>query len=373
LREENETFDQIEKYLQGTLSKEEHAMVEDRINMDSSFAEEVKLSSQVNNVVMGAAMDKLRERMTKDIADFDLHKNNKYKWWTGSSIVLLALISSLYVYVKKEDASAIIPGKDPKQGSIVSSNTANELKKNETIVSSKLKTENNLPVEKNQQEEKQESTVSPIENPPLQTDKDTEEHTIQEDKQVNNLKNEPPQKADPTVKTNTEKCHLSFKPVVHPTCRGEATGSIEIDPESIEGGKAPYIFVMDHTGIESGSGYFRALAEGIHLITVKDKSGCTASQEVNLPERNCQTKKSFAINPDLGETFKVPYHEGESGKFTILNKGGIVIFRGNFGSSELNEWNGTDSNGATAAIGIYVCLIEYTNGKSENIQITVIR
>jgi hypothetical protein len=69
----------------------------------------------------------------------------------------------------------------------------------------------------------------------------------------------------------------------------------------------------------------------------------------------------------------VPYSEGESGKFTILNKAGIVIFKGTFGNGELSEWNGTDMNGITVNAGLYVCLLEYPASKTENLQITIIR
>jgi hypothetical protein len=377
LREERETFDLIERYLQGNLNGEELAQVENRIKHDPSFAGEVQISAQVNSVVVGAAMDQLREKMTNDISTLD--KKNKFKWWTGSFVVFLALTSSVYLYLKKDQPSERILRPESGKSSVISSGAISNDEKQKDILrpSGEIK-KNNNGAKVEQPEEKKESILNTNENslaiPERDIEKDIKNHDPVEQSNVSNRNIEDKKHSNENNMTpGQEKCKLSFRPVVHATCRGEATGSIEIDPESIEGGKAPYTFMIDHTGIESGSGYFRSLAEGPHFIIVKDKLGCSASQDVNIPDKHCQVKKSFAINPDNGEIWKVPYAEGESGKFTIINKAGIVIFKGTFGNGELSEWNGTDMNGITVNAGLYVCLLEYPASKTENLQITIIR
>jgi hypothetical protein len=366
LREQRETFDLIERYLQGSLDQEEHARVEDRIKRDPAFAEEVELSAQVNSVVLGAAMDSLRERMTNDIASLD--SKNKFKWGTAGMVVVLGIVSSAYLYVRDDQTET------------------NNLKTNSQISSSVDNTgKSNHEIKRNSSAEPE--TIKPDSRMRAEAWKDTnlrvseflkqdpEEVLKEEEQKVKSTVKEPGHEHQINVieKPKADKFKISFNPMVFPSCKGEATGRIEIGKEAIEGGTFPYVFTIDHLGIENSNGLFSGLKEGKHVISIQDKSGCSATQEVNLPGKPCILHKSFSINPDNGEIWKVPVSEGESGKFTIINKGGLVIFKGNFGNGELNEWNGSDLNGTTVNSGLYVCLLEYSSGEKETVQITIIR
>jgi hypothetical protein len=359
LREQRETFDLIERYLQGGLSEEERALVDDRIMNDPSFAAEVHLSEQVNHVVAGAMQDMLREKMTNDLAQLD--RGNKTKWWTGGAIALLIVSGAAYMNLKDDNTSE----------------TAN-LKNNnqEQTYKESVSTQQAGPVASFQAKK---YSPSPDNQKVVQADTFKNiviaDQAIKEENQQNTPVTENTSK-DPVPnkeesKDHTVNCKISFHAIAHATCKGELKGKIDVDMESITGGSAPYAFSMNQT--ESSSGVFSDLGEGKHTVIIRDKAGCTASREVMVTGKNCTEKKSVSINPDYGDSWKIQFAEGESGHFSIFNKSGFVIFKGSFGSGELNEWNGTKTSGETAETGLYVCILEYSNGKKETVQITVVR
>jgi hypothetical protein len=360
LREQRETFDLIERYLQGGLSEEEHSLVDDKIMNDPSFAAEVRLSEQVNNVVAGANLDRLREKMTNDLAKLD--RGNKTKWWTGGALALLITSGVAYVNLKGDNTSEI-------------TNLKNNNK--EQTYKESVSTQQEVPVVSSQS--KKYSPSSPDDQKEVQADtfKNTaiSDLPIKQEAQQNtpvneNISKDPVQNKEDS-KVHSMNCKISFHAIAHATCKGELKGKVDVDMESIAGGTSPYVFSMNHT--ESSSGIFSDLGEGKHTITIRDKSGCSASKEVMVTGKNCSEKKSFSINPDYGESWKIQFAEGESGHFSIYNKSGIVIFKGSFGSGESNEWNGMKTSGETAETGLYACILEYSTGKKETIQITVIR
>jgi len=373
----NQTFELIEKYLRGELSASEKAMVEDKIKQDSSFAEEVEESAFVDQVIIGAGLEMLREKITKDIAQLDQKKKRRVKWSVAGLLVLIGCVAG-YFFVKEANWEKRIPKNVPADEHFIE----NDNKNLNTANKGKAKKETNATMVKKKAFILKKEKLSAIEA------KDSLKYvplfdTVPMQKNQETLVRIPPVQAiegkldtiaslsQPTPFQNN--CVLSFQATPQSTCRGEQNGSIQIAKQTLSGGQAPYTFSLGESGIKSGTGEFSNLAEGTYIVHVSDKTGCSSSQEVYVSSKSCQSKQAFSINPDYGEIWKIPYDKEKSGIFTILNRTGHTVFRASFGNEASSEWNGTDMRGVVVKTGLYICILQYRDGKKANLQITVVR
>jgi hypothetical protein len=373
LKDSQEIFELIERYLTGDLSQAEKLEVEKRIHTDSAFAQEVESARFVNQVVMGAEMDKLREKMTRDLARLGTGNNNSGNWLAGGISLLIVISGGLFIYNSSGDDNSIpqekivmtevvTADKNVADGSgsdivsIGSQAVGTEAEKN--IIRAEVKTEiqNNLSVPAISEEAHYEPEIMESEN------SDSEYSSI-------NLKPAPEHQQKHIEKT----CYIDFIASVTPSCRGEKNGEIEIDRNSIKGSSGVVSFSLRNSDDQSEDGRFSGLGEGKYVVIIKDKNGCAATKDVQVGSKNCSVKKVWSFNPDYGEHWKIEYQEGEVGKFTIMNKAGITIFKGLFGNNAEDQWNGTDQDGNSAEAGLYIAVLEYQNGKTETVQITVVR
>lgn len=360
MNEEQRIFDLIEKYHQGILSKDEKTFVEKRMQTDAAFAEYLSLHGFTNQLVEAAGFDMLREKMTQDLIAID-KKNTRLKWGTGILATLLVLSSLVYVtnYFRKKN----IPNRiEHKQDSPVKTQEGKDTTTSTTKVVEKIQ------VQKKGHVLPELSTDSvkaiPYFSP---TQKDLLSNTKQE---IAGEEKKTDTKKEALVKENKQ-CNLSFHLIVQASCKGEQSGTISVEKGTAMGGIKPYYFLTS-VGERSSSGNFSNLGKGNYTITMFDSEGCSASQDILLSERNCFSRKAYSFNPDYGEKWNADQESG-SGNFTIYNRGGIVIFKGHFAENNPAEWYGTNTQGTTMEAGLYVCVLEYSEGKTETIEISVIR
>lgn len=81
---------------------------------------------------------------------------------------------------------------------------------------------------------------------------------------------------------------------------------------------------------------------------------------------------SYSFNPDYNEKWVFNYETGASGTFTIFDKSGKDIYSNTFGSGN-EEWIGNDRQGIPVAVGIYVAIINYSDGRKEKVELTIVR
>ncbi len=188
-----------------------------------------------------------------------------------------------------------------------------------------------------------------------------------------NTKVQPDTPAVELKNTKAKECHLFFEVSVQASCKGENDGSIQVEMQSISGGTIPYHFKLSESGELSSLGVFSALGKGTYHLIGYDSKGCSQSKEILVYDKNCSQKKSYSFNPEYGESWKIPSAEGKSGAFTIFNRAGVAIFKGSFTGSDAAEWFGTNTQGSPAEVGLYVCVIDYAGGKTEVIEISIVR
>ncbi|MBX9853467.1 MAG: hypothetical protein K2X86_17115 [Cytophagaceae bacterium] len=359
MNDKREIFDLIESYHQGLLSEEEKSMVEAKMKTDASFAEEVRISGLVNELVHAAGIDQLRQKMTQDLALMKVKRQTRIK--RGVAAVIGLLLLSAMVYLIFNSSRKNISSSEVQKKYNISE--PSETKKDIPAISpEKNKSTGKFPL----QEKVAMDTL--VQEDHILISVPEQDHTV-----LKVTKDEENKMPDPdNTKDNIIKdCNLSFDVIIHATCKGEEKGIIYVDEKSILGGTRPYIFRASKD--ESTSGVFSDLKEGTYIVTMYDSKGCSYSKEIIVPGKNCTVKKSYSFSPDNGETWKIPFAEGESGSFSIYNRAGISIFKGAFGGNIVAEWNGTDMQGANADAALYICILEYANGKSEKIEISVIR
>ena len=108
MRPELETYYQIDKFLQGELKGDELVAFQNKMMADESFSEEVKYQKMVNEIVIGASYNSLRNQMSRDISNID--KNTGLKNWGIAAITGIALLSgSIYYSATKQDQSITKP------------------------------------------------------------------------------------------------------------------------------------------------------------------------------------------------------------------------------------------------------------------------
>ncbi len=369
MNEELRIFDLIERYYQGVLSEEEKRAVELRAQSDSAFAEYLALHGYSKALVEAAGFDMLRQQMTRDLAGIEL-KRTRWKWAASIAAALLVLSALVYVMkiwkTRKKEISLVLEQKEIFAGKEKTENT--------TIVLSVYPDRvNNVHRVKSLEQKKEDLVIdsgfvfsgAPVFVQPVDSSGQMETRASQEPKNI------------PTENIETKvslKCNLSFHPIVSPACKGKEDGVIRIESGSVSGGKKPYRFSVQTSG-SLEEGILEGLSKGNYNVIMVDADGCRTIREVTVYERSCTLRKSYSFNPDYGEKWSHVFtgNEHSSGNFTIYNRGGIVIVKGSFAENNPAEWYGINTQGMVMEAGLYVCVLEYSGGETETIEISIIR
>lgn len=366
MREELETYHLIDRYLNQELRGEELLSFKRKLKEESSFAEEVQHQQLVNEVVRGSHFDSLRAQMQKDISSLDAG-TSKAKWWIGGLLGLTLVAGLSYLYytpeVKDKITTVVSKNHQPEAAETV---VAEE--KKSPLVKEKKKDQpsyKELPQDALSKEENASAEIPTETNTPSEESKD---QNVTET--INPFYNVPSEKS---FRANCDEVKIMASPIVQGSCKGEPNGSIIIYPDKIKGGIAPYKIAVDENSILQSKEIFSGLEAGAHLILIKDKSGCISTQEVIVPEKDCPKMNTYAIQPEIGETWKIPVSDFESGTLSIFSASGSMIYKSTFGNQGIQEWNGTDRSGSLLPSGTYIYILEFTSGKKENGQININR
>jgi Predicted solute binding protein len=359
LRPELETYHLIDSYLNGKLEGEALRTFEAQLQSDPAFAEEVSFQQLTNEVVVGASYDDLRSQMTKDIDKIDASANIK-KWslYTVAALVLLSGGIGYYTHSQQETDSkpTVTKEANPTTQSSASSKTPDVvITQSPKIVSSKKEHSNSTNIT--------ESAVTIVEAPTPQIQQPA-----------------PTATSTPDVKTTQPVEHAtSVNPCMNaqitaeistkPSCINENTGSILIP--QVQGGTSPYTLALDHATGKPLKETYSYLSAGTHSLLITDKNGCSKEFHATIAEKNCK-KTSYVFAPEKGETWKISGNENSDYTITILNMAGTQVYKSHVMQGEF-EWQGMGQQGEYLSSGLYIYIIEYTNGQKENGQVTIVR
>lgn len=365
MKEGVEYYFEIDQYLNGELSDDALLKFEKALAEDPALRVEVANQKLLNEVVLGAELNVLRERIKKDINQLD-QKNNTKKWFMGGSLILLIGAAAGFGISTNDKSEKPTSVKSVAEKQIVKK--ADPSQNNELPPPSKTK----KPVNKKVWISPQigNSSESFVDTVTLEIKKEIILPKETETSQSDTLTAQPSFEviSDPCTEVN-----INFLISSTSSCINSATGEVKIEENSLSGGKAPYSFEFNGSGNFFSKSSYSQLRPGSYSIKVKDQSGCVKEKSIQVSAKECHKKQSFSFSPELGETLKISVSSEEAGTLSIYNRAGLLIFKTKTGQSEIAEWNGTDMTGNLAVAGLYVYIVEYANGGKENGQITVLR
>lgn len=365
MRPELETYHLIDSYLNGTLEGEALRSFEQQLQSDAAFAEEVSFQQLTNEVVIGASYDDLRSQISNDIDKIDA--SNKTKTWSLYTVAAFVLITGAAgIYYVSNNTNNTKPT-DTKE---VPSTNQYSSESNKTPSVSTTQDSKTAPTQKGSQPNTsniQATVVTAINSQRAVATTPQIQHT-------------PIEKVTPDVKTkqpvekstNTNPClHTSIAAEISskPTCANESTGTIITT--QVQGGMNPYTLSLDHASAKPIKEIYSYLPAGAHTLLITDDNGCSKEFHVSIEEKNCR-KPSYVFAPEKGETWKISGNNNADFTITIINIAGTQVYKSQIMQGEF-EWQGIGQQGEYLSAGLYIYVIEYTNGQKENGQVTIVR
>ena len=366
MRPELETYHLIDSYLNGKLEGETLRKFEQQLQSDAAFAEEVSFQQLTNEVVVGASYDDLRSKMTNDIEKIDArNKTQTWSLYTLAAFILITGAAGIYYYTHKTSDTKQTNAKklNPTSQSSVSHNKrgVSSIQDSKTIVSRKENQTASITKESIDAEIDTQTTVTPAPH--------VQQHTPAEKATLNVTTTQAIEKT-PSINPclNTQ---IAADISTTPTCTNENTGNILIPSAQVNGGTNPYTLSLDHEASTPIKESYSYLSAGTHTILITDKNGCSKEFHVSIEEKNCK-KTSYVFAPEKGETWKISGNDNTDFIITILNIAGTQVYKSKIIQGEF-EWQGIGQHGEYVSAGLYIYVIEYTNGQKENGQVTIVR
>jgi hypothetical protein len=368
-----ELYDTIDNYLNGTLPEQERIDFEKKVSQDESLAAKVAETKATNEAIYFASLAELKLTIGQDI------KKIKYKPapnWRKASYILIAattLISGVAIYIIKDNENPDGPKTESKN---VKNNSEQE---NHYLNSGEpQKIEKKFPTNSIQNNKEAQNTISSSNKSSVEsnlTDSPIREN-LEETKNVSTENKVFPIDNNVSIK-NSEKhsssesetlCDKSFKINSEASCKNQETGSIVI----LTDGFKEYVFQINNHTSSGSKGVFHNLQPGAYEVLITYNKECSYTKSVTVGEKWCPMNSPFSFNPDYNEKWIIKYEHETSGRFTIFDTRGKEIYNSAFGSG--NEyWNGTDMYGSVVPIGVYIGMINYSDGRQEKVELTIIR
>ncbi|GAL84844.1 hypothetical protein MYP_2072 [Sporocytophaga myxococcoides] len=381
---EQEKYHLIDRYLRGELTGKELEDFTKNLSNDPGLAEDVAFQSEVNELISANAYHELRNQISEDIANIDKGTSGKGLSKTFSVILIAGLLSIAGGYFLLKDKS--------KENAALAVNDKNELTSPENAHRQELidKHGNDVPsrqeqpeavgkknskpsdVIKNDQHVEIQNTTESISK--VGVDTAVIENYSETRNETNKAVKEPDSDTYLKSEMNIDPCSKTIikgKWSISEACQARNDGRIEIDESAVQGGEGPYKFELYSGNQKIDASDLDRLYSGNYTLRIIDVNGCQGKWNVKLPEKNCQPA-SISFSPAQGETWTFNGNERNSYYLSIYNQAGQMVFKSGL-LSGVYEWSGISNSGSMIETGFYVYIAEYTNGKKENGQITVIR
>ncbi len=381
MTEQEHIYHQIEEYIQGSLPPSDTEKIKYLIDNDPVYRDIYEDINLNNQVVLGAAFTRLREKMQADLQTIEQKRSRQQRLIKNSGLIVgfIGLLSGTILLINPSERhetavsdsliNTIGAGQKPsvdehypiKDSGSSDIKEPHALTENYVTGISEKAGENVIP-DTMLQSEVRENTVPKQSDYPL-TD------SVQKEKP--GTATVLAQSQSVPDKLNLIACDsITAEFLVSPSCNAQSTGKIAIT--GIKGGEIPYDIYIDGYDI-SGSHEADNLKAGWYTLKVYDNKRCSSTRKIQVPSENCFDDKAFSFNPDFGEIWNIPFISGQSGYFRIISRNGTIIYESPFGADWPNEWKGIDKTGTIVEYGMYICLLEYEDGHVEKIQVTIIR
>jgi hypothetical protein len=398
MRHDIETYELIETYLRGELSDSELNSFRQRLEKDAGFKSEVLRQEKLFHLVISRSVLEIKEEL-QEIHIANTTKNpNGFQQVRLYSIIVSVIIAAAAVFLwlnrtadkpvaktvivdtisyKKvhsipvaledeiaTDSMAIQPAKDKQPKTTLE--TLEQEVKNSQEVSRKLPA---LPDEPEAAEEVIENEIltSPDKEADLKPEPIKTEILPEEKQEIPVKQSEP---ASPPL-FDCSQVKIIAEVRTEASCNEKPNGKIIINPESIEGGTAPYEVSIDFKENYTQSLSLDQLFAKMYTLFIKDANNCISELGRYIVEsKDCSYEYAFA--PDKGEQWEIPNQES-TGSIKIYNKQGNLVYQELFDFLGTYYWPGESGNGNYLPMGAYMFILELDNGESIYGNVTIIR
>ena len=360
MNEELEILSTIDDYLSGQLSGNALTSFESQMTNDAALAKKVKAQRLANELIFEENLNSLRDKIKTDL---NTDNTTGFIIRTVLSISLGILFVGVLGYfgysffsqplAKKELATS---DKLKNQLPIVSENKVN------TFAPSEISTAERQTISTNKTDKK-ESTVVINENvsSPFQLEKTETKATI-ETPSTQYQKNTSPEIVKETTKPNScDGFALKLDWELEATCFQKKDGKISLSVLSSQNSEGPYKYSIDGGKKYQETSVFEKLSDGNYSIHVLDSRGCVFENttKVKIKIKPCTEMQSYSFSASSGDNWRIPVKEDKSGKITIFDKQGKIVYSSSLSPSDQNEWDGRNNNGQYLPIGEYVYELVY--------------
>ena len=395
MKKEIEQYEWIEDYLTGKLPAEDVKLLEQKIAKDHAFAKQVEAHRRLNSVIEESSYLEVRKNLQ------EIHRNalstgngffskpGSYFMLIGGFLGIIAFFIILnqrsrsgtdkksYTIIQEDRAAEFNGWADDSLKLTVQENNSNSHDDDEPMpVNKEIKTSITQPakstkeidessfINREEQDPLTDTVLNPVRHKEL-IGTEVTKTTIKEEI----LSGEPAESSVSAV--NCENTVHSAIIHLEESCLSEATGSIQIDKESIQGGLPPFLVSIDNSGNYHTQYTFRNLTPGNYIIWIKDKNNCmTRLGNYRIESIDCQY--DFVFAPEKTERWKVPSNELKT-LLRIFNKRGTEVFRRYIEPGEKFEWDGTSQNSIPLPMGIYSFILEFDERESLTGTVTIVR
>jgi hypothetical protein len=362
---ENQT-ELIEGYLRGTLSAKENDLVENLIESNDEFRQELELHKLGEELVLDTHLLELKKELTGI-----MNEKGSTGWKKSYTIatILILLSGSLFFLpglfsgknelpasVNKDEKTAEKPVENKNSNDIPDKNQADVKKKPDSPDPVTTTSGTPIIIERNPA------------IPGIGIEKTFADPGVNDNRQTNKGGLNTPQagKDQLEIQVSDIPCRLpEFKIERTDACRDSETGRIIV----LAGDTRKYQYAINQ-GEFTNESVYEGLSEGNYVISVKDEKNCIATREIRIKSRRCIA--DFALIPSEGDVWNLPVPETGRLKVTIFSKTGQQVFATEVRQGESRSWNGKASDGASLPMGGYAAIIENEDGSFTNVTITIV-
>ncbi len=391
MRQEIETYELIEQYLNNLLSAKEYSDIEARIQSDPGFASLVEQQRNIHDFINNSSILSVGAELEKIHKKHHARSNGISGWrWILIALPGILFIAGILFLKHRQNNLNQAPDKISFDTMHITPHSTIKVP-NDTIIRKHDTTKSSIT---HPQIQDQQSTnlvipdvepvkqqvgnplpaafkplsvpVAPVSSGTLPDFIGTKDAPAPDNQDSTLVKQEEPVQID-----LCENIKIIGEADSKASCLEKPTGQIIVLPESLKGGAPPYEISANKDGGYSGQLTITGLAPGYYQVYARDKNNCTSNLGEYLVEsKTCTYEYVFA--PDKGESWTVPDFEIPY-TLKIFRKNGQIVFRERIDYDENFEWNGRTNNGDELPMGAYMFILESDNRETLYGTVTLIR
>lgn len=362
-------YEEIDRYLEGAMSAEEHTLFENRMESDPELESLVDAQKLAHHIFISKEMLDLKETMSTDLNE--IHRKDQLRKNIKTFILGLIGVSALVaggIYLNRHEGENVVKQEKETEG-LQESNTTIEIP---TTTAREEITPTKPAIVKIKQHHKEYlvsvdhgETTQVTGSIPFETihQEDTSEVTKKlpsslSDEEIRNTEASSDEKTDSPL-TTPECPDINFALTSTPSFFDVPTGVIRFS--KIKGGNGTYKFFINQ---EAGYLENESLESGHYSCYIEDENKCKSSvKTIDVKALPCLNDYQKTFTPKTDESWTLPVTEADDYLFEIYDQTGSALIKLYGYEGESQDWDGYQENGDLIPAGYYQIKISYSSGE----------